>query len=233
MRLNKTIVNIFGTIATFMLSIPPLSLTALARRHEEREPARPPDMLDIETALKKLDFYAVEPDEKVIVIDPSRQKLYVLQNRVIIKIYDASTSRFGLGNTFGSLKTPTGTHRINEKIGAGAQLFTLFKNAESTGKIRKYGSGITTRILRLTGQEAGINADPRINDKNFDSTPKHVDTYFRNIYIHGIPNEARVGRPASIGCIVMRNADIVELFDMVPAGTLVEILNKTYVAQNE
>src|SRR3989344_5389863 len=228
MRFNKKIVKIFGTIAAFLLSLPSLSVPAFARRHEAREATRTPNMLDIELALKKLDFYAVEPDEYVIVVDPSRQKLYVLKNHVIIKTYDASTSRHGLGNIYDSKKTPWGTHRIKEKIGAGEQLFTLFKYAESTGKIRKYGSGITTRILWLTGQEAGVNADPRINDKNFDSTPGHVDTYYRNIYIHGIPNEAKIGRPASIGCIVMRNAEIVELFDMVPVGTLVEILKKTY-----
>ena len=50
-----------------------------------------------------------------------------------------------------------------------------------------------------------------------------VDTMRRYIYIHGSHQLAEMGRPGSIGCIRMRNVDIIELFDTVPAGTTVTI----------
>ena len=46
----------------------------------------------------------------------------------------------------------------------------------------------------------------------------------RCIYIHGSPDSVEMGKPGSIGCIRMRNPDIVELFDLVPILTPVEIL---------
>ena len=70
---------------------------------------------------------------------------------------------------------------------------------------------ILTRILWLSGCEVGFN---RLGE---------VDTMRRYIYIHGTPDTMELGRPGSIGCIRMRNADLVELFDLVPAGTPVEI----------
>jgi lipoprotein-anchoring transpeptidase ErfK/SrfK len=45
----------------------------------------------------------------------------------------------------------------------------------------------------------------------------------RYIYIHGSPDTMEMGKPGSIGCIRMRNADVVELFDLVPPYTPVEI----------
>ena len=46
----------------------------------------------------------------------------------------------------------------------------------------------------------------------------------RYIYIHGSPDTAEMGKPGSIGCVRMRNHDIVELFDRVAPYTLVEIV---------
>ena len=45
----------------------------------------------------------------------------------------------------------------------------------------------------------------------------------RHIYIHGSPDSVAMGMPGSIGCVRMRNADIVGLFERVPAGTPVLI----------
>lgn len=70
---------------------------------------------------------------------------------------------------------------------------------------------ILTRILWLSGCEPGYN---RMGD---------VDTMRRYIYIHGSPDVVAMGVPGSIGCIRMRNPDIAELFDLVSAGTPVEI----------
>jgi lipoprotein-anchoring transpeptidase ErfK/SrfK len=45
----------------------------------------------------------------------------------------------------------------------------------------------------------------------------------RYIYIHGAPDSAPLGVPGSIGCVRLRNTAIVELFDLVSTGTVVEI----------
>jgi lipoprotein-anchoring transpeptidase ErfK/SrfK len=68
-----------------------------------------------------------------------------------------------------------------------------------------------TRILWLSGCEVGHN---RLGN---------VDTMRRYIYIHGSPDSATMGVPGSIGCIRMRNHDILDLFDRIPPGTSVEI----------
>jgi lipoprotein-anchoring transpeptidase ErfK/SrfK len=70
---------------------------------------------------------------------------------------------------------------------------------------------ILTRILWLSGCEPGVN---RLGE---------VDTMRRYIYLHGSPDTAEMGVPGSIGCVRMRNRDIIELFDLVPAGTPVRI----------
>jgi L,D-transpeptidase YbiS len=70
---------------------------------------------------------------------------------------------------------------------------------------------ILTRILWLSGTEVGRN---RLGN---------VDTMRRYIYIHGMPDTEPLGVPGSIGCVRMRNADLIELYDLVPAGTVVDI----------
>jgi len=73
------------------------------------------------------------------------------------------------------------------------------------------GNLITSRILWLRGLEAGVNLGGQ------------VDTHARYIYIHGTQREDRIGEPLSAGCVLMRNADIVELFEEVRTGDLVWI----------
>jgi lipoprotein-anchoring transpeptidase ErfK/SrfK len=46
----------------------------------------------------------------------------------------------------------------------------------------------------------------------------------RYIYIHGSPDSATMGVPGSIGCIRMRNADVIDLYERTPVGTMVEIV---------
>ena len=50
-----------------------------------------------------------------------------------------------------------------------------------------------------------------------------MDTYERYIYIHGTNHEGRIGEPMSAGCVLMRNLDIVELYEQVRRGDLVFI----------
>lgn len=140
-------------------------------------------------------------------------------NGKLIKRYAVSTSKRGPGELNGSYCTPRGKHIIRAKIGAGQPLNAVFVERRPTGEVynpklaqRFPGRDwILTRILWLSGCEPGFN---RLGE---------VDTMRRCIYIHGSPDSAEMGKPGSIGCIRMRNADIVELFDAVPLLTPVEI----------
>jgi L,D-transpeptidase YbiS len=149
-----------------------------------------------------------------IEIDIARQAL-----RFAGRTYLVSTARNGVGEKNGSLCTPRGGHIVRAKIGTAQPLNTVFVRRRPTGEIwtpelhaRYPGRDwILTRILWLSGCEPGRN---RLGD---------VDTMRRYIYIHGSPDTAEMGKPGSIGCVRMRNADIVELFDRVAPYTVVEI----------
>lgn len=137
----------------------------------------------------------------------------------LIKRYRVSTSKRGAGETNGSFRTPRGRHVIRARIGAGQPPNTVFVERRPTGEVytpelaaRFPGRDwILTRILWLSGCEPGFN---RLGN---------VDTMRRYIYIHGSPDSVEMGKPGSIGCIRMRNEDIVELFDRVAIGTEVKI----------
>jgi L,D-transpeptidase YbiS len=155
-----------------------------------------------------------------IVIDIASQTLTLLdgQGREVNR-YSVSTSKNGVGERNGSLCTPRGRHLVRARIGAGQPENSVFVRRRPTGEIwtpamhAKYPGRdwILTRILWLSGCESGRN---RLGE---------VDTMRRYIYIHGSPDMAEMGKPGSIGCIRMRNRDIVELFDQVPPYSAVEI----------
>ena len=136
-----------------------------------------------------------------------------------VREYSVSTARKGAGERSGSHCTPRGRHVIRAKIGAGAPVNTVFVGRRPTGELYTDALGerfpdrdwILTRILWLSGCEPGFN---RLGA---------VDTMRRFIYIHGSPDSVAMGTPGSIGCIRMRNADIVDLFDRVRPGTAVDI----------
>jgi len=133
--------------------------------------------------------------------------------------YPISTALAGVGEVSGSFQTPRGQHIIRAKIGAGLPENTVFVRRRPTGEIWTPELGqqhpgrdwILTRILWLSGCLPGFN---RLGC---------VDTMRRYIYIHGSPDIAEMGVPGSHGCIRMRNADIVDLFDRVPCYTEVDI----------
>ena len=149
-----------------------------------------------------------------IVIDIRKQQL-TLDGR----IYSVSTSKSGVGEKNGSFCTPRGRHIVRAKIGAGQPINAVFVRRRPTGEIwtpelqnkEPNRDWMLTRLLWLSGCEVGKN---RLGD---------VDTMRRYIYIHGSPDTAEMGRPGSIGCVRMRNRDIVELFDLVPPYTPVDI----------
>ena len=150
----------------------------------------------------------------MIVIDLKKQELAFRG-----KTYQVSTAKNGPGEKNGSLCTPRGRHIIRARIGAGQPAGTVFVRRRPTGEVwtpelhAKYPGRdwILTRILWLSGREPGKN---RLGE---------VDTMRRYIYIHGSPDRAEMGKPGSIGCVRMHNRDIVELFDLVPPYTEVEI----------
>ncbi|HTY98713.1 MAG TPA: GNAT family N-acetyltransferase [Rhodocyclaceae bacterium] len=137
-----------------------------------------------------------------------------------VRRYSVSTARNGAGEQFGSFRTPRGRHLVRAKIGAAVPENTVFVRRRPTGDVwtpelaaaNPDRDWILTRILWLSGLEPGFN---RLGQ---------VDTMRRYIYIHGSPDSVPMGSPGSIGCVRMRNRDIVELFDRVPVGTPVDIV---------
>lgn len=145
-----------------------------------------------------------------IVIDSKNQSLNLFRGGQLVFTAPVSTSRFGLGFEMGSRKTPTGSFRILEKIGGAAPTGTVFEGRRPIAAPvdRSADSDlITSRILWLDGL-----------DEN------NANTKDRYIYIHGTNHEKSIGQPSSNGCIRMRDADIIELFDLVEVGTLAEIV---------
>lgn len=140
-------------------------------------------------------------------------------NSVLLHRYAISTATNGAGELNGSFRTPRGRHIVRAKIGAGAPESAVFVRRRPTGEIWTPDLGheypgrdwILTRILWLSGCEPGAN---RLGQ---------VDTMRRYIYLHGSPDTVAMGKPGSIGCIRMRNRDIVQLFDLVPPYTRVDI----------
>lgn len=154
-----------------------------------------------------------------IVVTISRQILQLHNAAGIVREYAISTAKNGLGELSASGCTPRGHHIIRAKIGAGCVANTVFISRRATGEIFSQALAdaypgrdwILTRILWLSGCELGKN---RLGS---------VDTMRRYIYVHGCPDDTIMGIPASHGCIRMKNKDIVELFDLVVAGTAVTI----------
>ena len=141
------------------------------------------------------------------------------EDGALIRRYTVSTAKRGPGEQSGSYRTPRGRHIIRAKIGGREPENTVFVRRRPTGETwtpemaarNPERDWILTRILWLSGCEPGFN---RLGE---------VDTMRRYIYLHGSPDTQPMGEPGSIGCVRMRNADIIELFDLVPPYTPVEI----------
>ena len=145
------------------------------------------------------------PRGKMIVSVKEQRMLLLDKDDRPVRLYPVSTSKFGLGNTKGSNRTPLGKMTVARKIGDKLPSGAVLKSRRFTGEIlRPNAPGrdpIVSRILWLKGEEA--------HNRN---------TYRRFIYIHGTPEERTIGRPASYGCIRMRSRDVIDLYDRVDAG---------------
>jgi len=163
-------------------------------------------------------------DFPAAIISVSEQTLYLFVNNIIAATYPVSTSRHGVGQEEGSYKTPVGVHCIKEKIGEEAELSEIFLSRERTNSLATIENNavctdvecITSRILWLTGLEEGVN-------KSLNANGQNVDSYERYIYIHGTHEEGLIGQAASIGCVRMKNTDVVDLFDKLFVSSLVII----------
>lgn len=153
-------------------------------------------------------------------ISISQQTLTLFDNAgEVLRNYQVATAKNGAGEEANSNCTPRGKHIIRAKIGAGQPINTVFVGRRPSGEIYTPQLGaefsgrdwMLTRILWLSGCEPGYN---RLGS---------CDTMRRYIYIHGRPDEREMGRASSHGCINMRNADLLELFEQVKAGTMVNI----------
>lgn len=148
-------------------------------------------------------------------IDVARQRLQVFAgDDCCVADYSVSTASNGVGERYGSGCTPQGQHYIRAMIGRGQALNSVFCGRRPSGEIYTpelalaypERDWILSRILWLCGCEWGVNRGPG------------VDTFRRFIYIHGTPDTEPVGTPLSHGCVRMRNADLVTLFDKVHPG---------------
>ena len=145
------------------------------------------------------------------------QKLAGYRQNELVCLYPVSTALKGAGEREGSGCTPRGRHRIRARIGAEQPRAAVFVGRRPTGEIwspelasqQPQRDWILSRILWLTGCEPGINRGGA------------VDTLRRYIYIHGCPDDCPMGVPRSHGCVRMTNADVIDLFDRVVAGTRV------------
>ncbi len=153
-------------------------------------------------------------------INVAKQQLRLLDgDGHLLHQYPVSTSKYGVGNENSSEKTPLGLHRIKEKLGGAMPVNEVYIGRVPHGNLEECQQRgvdlpddvIMSRIMWLEGMEPGRNQGG------------YVDTYQRYIYIHGTNHEDSIGTPASIGCIRMRNDDVIDLFRQVEIGSEVLI----------
>jgi len=156
-------------------------------------------------------FAQLEAADRVI-ISVRDQKLMLVQSGFAVATYPVSTSKYGLGDGWGSLTTPLGLLQVAQKIGDRAPSGAVFHNRRWTGEILAANTPgrdpIITRIIWLRGLE-----------------PTNAHAFSRCIYIHGTPQEKIIGRPASYGCVRMKSSDVTALYDRVPLGAIVQIVS--------
>jgi len=149
-----------------------------------------------------------------LLVSVADQKMLLTKDGEPVKSYPISTSKFGLGSKAGSKRTPLGNLEIAQKIGGHAPSGAVFKSRKRTGEILKPNAPgrdpIVTRIMWLNGTD--------YHNKN---------TYSRYIYIHGTPEEYKIGRPASYGCIRMKSKDVIDLYRRVGVGAQIKIFRQS------
>lgn len=184
----------------------------------EGGPSRQP-LIDFCLEYLTIQYPSTDLSGDLLYVSVHRQVLFHVRGGTLLNEYPISTAQAGLGSEDGSFRTPTGLHRVREKFGDTVPPLGILKDRLFTGEFADPDFAgvdkdwITSRILWLEGLEPGINQGGT------------VDSYARYIYIHGTANEKSVGTASSMGCIRMRNTDVIDLYDEVPVGALVVILD--------
>ena len=149
----------------------------------------------------------------VMHISVDDQKLLLTDRGEPVATYPISTSKFGLNSREGSYGTPLGRHRVAKKIGGGLPVGAVMKSRRFTGEVLAIDAPgrdpIVTRILWLQGLE-----------------PHNRNSFARNIYIHGTPEERNIGLPVSYGCVRMKSRDVIALYNRVGTGARVDIFRE-------
>jgi lipoprotein-anchoring transpeptidase ErfK/SrfK len=175
--------------------------------------SRLPLLASLLVAAAGVSLAAAQGAETRILVSVADQKMVLLQDGTEISRFPVSTSKFGLGDRWGSFATPLGTMQVAQKIGDHAQEGAVFKERRLTGEVLPPNAPgrdpIVTRILWLRGLQ-----------------PQNANCFKRCIYIHGTPEERLLGAPVSWGCIRMRSRDVVRVFETVDVGTKVEVFQK-------
>ncbi len=189
-------------LVALMLSV---TLHATGTEGEEKEPS------SANSIIQK--YFPYFSSGKLIFISVDAQEMYVMNNNEVLQTFQISSSKYGEGEQMNSMRTPLGLHFIAKKIGDGADMNTIFKARSNTGRQAVPNDDkfmdkdlITTRIMWLEGGE----------ERNSLGTKSSMKRY---VYIHGTPDEALLGKPASHGCIRMRNIDVYALYEFCDEGT--------------
>jgi len=173
--------------------------------------ARSRGLIALALATTLLAGCAQQDRRHVLIIGVEDQRMVVLDRGAPIATYPVSTSKFGLGDGFGTYRTPMGTMKIRKKIGDGVPAGGVMKSRHFTGEVLAVDAPgrdpIVTRILWLDGTQSCNRS-----------------AFARCIYIHGTPEERNIGRPASYGCIRMRSRDVIALYDLVGVGARVKVV---------
>ncbi len=165
------------------------------------------------SVLSATSAFAVAPldTSNQVIISVRDQKMVLMRNGGKVATYPISTSMFGLGDAWGRMTTPLGYLAVEKKIGDNVPVGAVFHKRRLTGEVLQPNAPgrdpITTRIIWLRGLEA-----------------QNAHAFQRCIYIHGTPEENKIGRPASYGCIRMKSKDVAELYDQLPVGAVVQII---------
>jgi lipoprotein-anchoring transpeptidase ErfK/SrfK len=165
----------------------------------------------VSPSVGKLTAGTETPIPPKVIISVRDQKLMVIDNGQRAAVYPISTSKFGLGDRWGSMATPLGWLQVAEKIGDHAPPGAVFHNRRFTGEIIPPNAPgrdpIVTRIIWLRGLERS-----------------NANAFNRGIYIHGTPQEKKIGKPASYGCVRMSSKDVSEVYAQIQIGALVRII---------
>jgi lipoprotein-anchoring transpeptidase ErfK/SrfK len=148
-----------------------------------------------------------------VIISVPDQVLALVDRGRLVAQYSVSTSKFGIGDFARSYRTPLGTLFVSAKFGDRLPPGAVIKHRVPTGEIVAANAPgrdtIVTRVIWLRGMEA-----------------QNRGARDRCIYIHGTPEERRIGRPVSFGCVRMRSRDVIDLYDRIHIGTHVNITQK-------